>query len=387
MPNKTENTNQNENQPLKKEPLFFMIIKTLLAVLLFAGIGTIIIGGGYIIGEYGKNRTSNKTVKPINQEENLSYYQELINGCEKFEKSKFVTDYDCCLQSVKTMDSGNFKLVPKSGCQKGFQVNSFWCGGSYSWCEQIEKNTRKNCNQDSDCVETQADCCNCNSGGEQIGINKKYLKVWENAWDKKCQNIGCIALFNCKDGKVVCENNQCKFKEGEINNGDQLNTSSWQTYRNEEFGFEVKYPEEYAIKDRKESYYKNSEIIFGFYMNQGSAVISNMDIVVYKRDNKEMLLEDYLKDSLGVENLQFFETINPNNIKAVKITNQKNEFGLATNILCRSYCFLNENYLFDFSFHQNWIDSEKSKSYYDIDAEHHTQLADDIFSTFKFIEN
>ncbi len=39
---------------MKKEPLSIMTVKTLLAVVIFAGVGTIIIGGGYIIGEYSK---------------------------------------------------------------------------------------------------------------------------------------------------------------------------------------------------------------------------------------------------------------------------------------------------------------------------------------------
>ena len=100
----------------------------------------------------------------------------------------------------------------------------------------------RNCEQDSDCVETQADCCNCNSGGKQIGINKKYLESWENTLAKKCQGIGCIALFNCKEGKVICESNKCEFKE-ETNN----DTSDWQTYRNEEFGFE--YPMDWIVEN------------------------------------------------------------------------------------------------------------------------------------------
>jgi len=193
---------------MKKETLSVMTAKTLLAVLLFAGIGTIIFGGGYIIGEYSKNKVSDQIVRPANQEAE-DYYDVLKKKCD---------GDNCCLQSVEMMRWGNFKLVPKSGCQKGFQVNSFWCGGSYSWCEKIRKNSWKNCNQDSDCVEAQAGCCSCNNGGEQIGINKKYLKVWENAWNEKCRDIDCIALFNCKDGKVVCENNQCEFQEKDENN-------------------------------------------------------------------------------------------------------------------------------------------------------------------------
>ena len=66
-----------KTKKMKKESLSVMTVKTLLAVVIFAGVGTIIIGGGYIIGEYSKNKQNNKITKPINQEiENNTYYQE-----------------------------------------------------------------------------------------------------------------------------------------------------------------------------------------------------------------------------------------------------------------------------------------------------------------------
>ena len=46
-----------------------MTVKTLLIVVIFAGMGTIIISGGYLIGEYCKDRMANKSVKQIPAEE------------------------------------------------------------------------------------------------------------------------------------------------------------------------------------------------------------------------------------------------------------------------------------------------------------------------------
>jgi hypothetical protein len=48
---------------MKKESLSVIIIKTLLAVVIFTGIGTIIIGGGYLIGDCYKGGVDNKIEK------------------------------------------------------------------------------------------------------------------------------------------------------------------------------------------------------------------------------------------------------------------------------------------------------------------------------------
>lgn len=71
----------------------------------------------------------------------------------------------------------------------------------------------KNCGGDADCAGTQADCCACSSSGMQTAINVNYLSQWQSAMSEKCQDIDCAAVYNCKDGKTVCENGQCVFKE------------------------------------------------------------------------------------------------------------------------------------------------------------------------------
>ncbi|HHD92409.1 MAG TPA: hypothetical protein ENL06_02165 [Candidatus Portnoybacteria bacterium] len=68
------------------------------------------------------------------------------------------------------------------------------------------------CQQDSDCIETQAGCCSCSGGGKQTAINKKYLKQWKNILKNKCSRVTCIALAACRDGRPVCKNNKCEFK-------------------------------------------------------------------------------------------------------------------------------------------------------------------------------
>ena len=58
---------------MKKEVLSVIFVRTLLAVLLFAGMGMIIFGGGCIIWEYSKCATNNQITKPVDQE-TKNYY-------------------------------------------------------------------------------------------------------------------------------------------------------------------------------------------------------------------------------------------------------------------------------------------------------------------------
>ena len=62
----------------KKESLSTIAVKTLLAVIIFTGVGTIIVGGGLLIGNYGKT-TDNKTVKPIDETNKTGSWQTYSN--------------------------------------------------------------------------------------------------------------------------------------------------------------------------------------------------------------------------------------------------------------------------------------------------------------------
>ncbi len=69
----------------------------------------------------------------------------------------------------------------------------------------------KICKQNQDCVETKQNCCDCNNGGIQDAINRQYLLGWEDILKEKCQDIGCTAVINCKEGKVACAEGHCVF--------------------------------------------------------------------------------------------------------------------------------------------------------------------------------
>lgn len=64
------------------------------------------------------------------------------------------------------------------------------------------------CKVDSDCVKQQVTCCSCNMGGIEKCMNKKEVGVWRNKLGE-CEEVMCIALYNCRDIKCRCAEGNC----------------------------------------------------------------------------------------------------------------------------------------------------------------------------------
>ncbi len=151
----------------QKEPLSLMIAKTILAIAVFTGIGTIIFGGGVVIMKYYGNEANNKIVEPVNQETgNCAKAGESVGSCVGCKK--------CCqgLQPMVNLKyNGECVNLPAPG-SGGVCSN---CGNGI--CD--DKNNEDECNCPEDCGKIKIpDRAIYKS--EKLGIMFKYPAWWKN---------------------------------------------------------------------------------------------------------------------------------------------------------------------------------------------------------------
>ena len=320
---------------MKKESLSVMTVKTLLAVLLFAGIGTIIIGGGYIIGEYSKisnNQTNNKIWNSIHK-----CSEEHLESCDR----SCNIDSDCipsCTYNMGCIRSGEGQVGANAiRCE----VAPFSCKCENNKCEIVEYEYKIKLSQSAEVLRISLpieiekmlfysdggttgviskdangrDFFFCLDGRMQetkIGEEPEPYHIYFKATHPTDANAQKISISGEKEkailnilqdwaNKQVSEEEQIRLlnirtvvglseeelkmyrilkviKKLEDRNKiiDQPDTSDWQTYRNEEFGFEVKYPEEwYYNRDKQAEIKSDYSLHIGFTENMKT---SNQDI-------------------------------------------------------------------------------------------------------------
>ncbi len=128
-----------KNKNMKKEPLSIMTVKTLLAVIIFAGIGTIIIGGAYLIGKQSiiSLPSSDKSECKIDSDCAFTYTGSRV--CAPCDTSR--EDYKC-LNWEEIEKMGERKIFHHVVC-KPCQEPQHNCTCSNGKCSKVEKPTQQ----------------------------------------------------------------------------------------------------------------------------------------------------------------------------------------------------------------------------------------------------
>jgi len=338
---------QNQKQ---KEQLPLRIAKITLAIIVITGVGTIIFGGGAVIMKYYSGEVNDRITKPVNQETG-NYYDLLEKKCD---------GSSCCLSSLKYMKENNYKEANKDhSCPDGFKASGLKCITSLSWCEPIKE---ENCAKSGEFANPEElkgktkyldNCC--------PGLKK--LNVFEINDNGECEEIIGNPFPTCMPcGNGVCESID-GFKENKCNCpkdcGDGIDISDWQTYRNEEFGFEFKHSENWKQCEEKNVCFRKE---ISFEPPRRFTEIS----IEANQNNQNLSLDEIIFDfeSTGrVYEQKEYITLNNKKVFKAEIAN----LGMVSG---RQFLIVGDNYWYDIII--GGTDTEKVE-------------IDQILSTFKFI--
>ena len=226
MSNKTQNLNQNsrsnknQKRSSKKEPFSLMTVKTLLAVLLFTGMGVIIIGGGYIIVRYtiiSPNKIDMSITNPVIETQceidsdcKLAYTGS--NICLPCDTS--IEEYKCLsLEETKKIEEKRFKRMVDDNifCERCLEKPQHICVCSNGKCEKVKEGLIEEVTVATDKMEYEQ--------GENINFtlyNNYNRSIWYVPGTPHCNTVPCDTIphkiykyFNSSWEEAYCWGRTC----------------------------------------------------------------------------------------------------------------------------------------------------------------------------------
>ena len=202
---------QNKNQ---------IVIKTFLITLLFTGIGTVIIVGGYMIGDYYKNKI-----------ENIPVEEEIVITTDKMEYEQG-EEVKITIRNNSNNSIWHLGNISPHSCKNAFDIGIkeenyeefYSLSGAYCIGGPRELKSHS----------VMMDQLNPKEGlallvaNEHIQFPATYKLKFRYGYEKD------------RSSQAWIYSNEFTIKEKAV-----IDTSNWQTYRNEEFNFEMKHPEYY----------------------------------------------------------------------------------------------------------------------------------------------
>ena len=233
MPSKTQNLNQNSNQNKnqkqlpKKERLSLMIVKTLLAILLFTGMAVIVIGGGYIIVRYTLLETEEMSVTTSKLEYKQGEIIELTIR-NSFNKKQVIYFSDPFVEKFNHLKLEN-NWEP---------VKQVWCPcQAHCYEEKVSNIIKANGQLKYQWNQTESYCTN--------------NPAWYSRQEISNQVEPSRYRFRIEVDEIgIIYSNEFIIAKEDIDRR--------RVYKNEEYGFELKYPEDWYLRRN----YHNTDVMF-----------------------------------------------------------------------------------------------------------------------------
>jgi len=174
-----------------------------------------------------------------------------------------------------------------------------------------------------------------------------------------------------------------KEEEKQILEDTDIDTTNWKTYRNEEFGFEFKYPEEWKVKINEENNIINTELSLNG--NQSSFYTDIFNITFFL-NNENLNLREWISQNIDIKDKAKYteEVLNTSpKIQAISLSTDNPFEDL---VFIPGRLFQCNKYICDFSYAQG---PGVLQSYYPTLNTRYKQLSfveKYILPTFKFFE-